>query len=49
MLNDKAGAADDLKKALENSPEAAKALEGQFSNIEQEMNEQYKNRNPYGF
>ena len=49
MLNDKAGAADDLKKALETSPEAAKALEGQFSNIEQEMNEQYKNRNPYGF
>ena len=25
MLNDKAGAADDLKKALETSPEAAKS------------------------
>ena len=49
MLNDKAGATDDLKKALETSPEAAKAVEGQFSNIEQEMNGQYKNRNPYGF
>ena len=42
MLNDKAGATDDLKKALETSPEAAKAVEGQFSNIEQEMNGQYK-------
>ena len=49
MLNDRDGAADDLKKALETSPEAAKAFEGKFSNIEQEMNQQYKDRNPYGF
>lgn len=49
LLNDKAGSMDDLKKALENDPEAAKALEGRFSNIEQEMNDAYKFRNPYGF
>ncbi len=33
MLNDKAGATEDLKKALETSPEAAKSFEGQFSNV----------------
>ncbi len=49
MLNDKAGATDDLKKALESSPESSKQWDGQFSNIEQSMNEQYKSRNPYGF
>lgn len=49
LLNDKAGSMDDLKKALEADPEAAKALEGKFSNIEQEMNEAYRFRNPYGF
>ncbi len=49
MLNDKAGATDDLKKALEISPDAAKDIDGQFTNIERETNEQYKSRNPYGF
>lgn len=49
LLNDKAGSLDDLKKAIENDPEAAKALDGKFTNIEQEMNELYKFRNPYGF
>lgn len=49
MLNDKEGAMDDLKKSLELAPETGKALNGNYTNLEQEMNEQYKNRNPYGF
>lgn len=49
LLNDKNGAAEDLKKALETDPETAKAVEGQFTNIEQEMVAQYKAKNPYGF
>lgn len=49
QLNDKAGAMDDLKKSLECNPEAINRLTGKFNNLEQEMNEQYKNRNPYGF
>ncbi len=49
QLNDKAGATDDLKKALEYDREAAKDVEGKFTNIEQEMNAQYKSRNPMGF
>lgn len=49
QLNDKAGAMDDLKKSLECSPEAMNQLNGRFNNLEQEMNVQYKNRNPYGF
>lgn len=49
LLNDKEGASEDLKKALELNPEAAKKMEGNFSNIEQEMLERYKNMNPYGF
>ncbi|MDE7378101.1 MAG: tetratricopeptide repeat protein [Paraprevotella sp.] len=49
MLNDKEGAMDDLKRALELSPEEGKTLDGNYSNVEQEMNELYKSRNPYGF
>lgn len=49
LLNDKAGSLDDLKKAIEADPETAKSLEGKFTNIEQEMNEAYRFRNPYGF
>lgn len=49
LLNDKEGAADDLKQALSINPKVIDGLEGKFTNIEQEMNEQYKNRNPYGF
>lgn len=33
LLHDQAGAADDLKKALEVSPEAARELEGRFTNL----------------
>lgn len=49
LLNDKAGAMDDIKKSLECDPEAAANLNGSYTNIEQKMNEQYKNNNPYGF
>lgn len=49
LLNDKAGAMDDVKKALECNPDAAQALDGKYSNVEQEMNDMYKSRNPYGF
>lgn len=49
LLNDKNGAAEDVKKALETNPESVKAMEGQFTNIEQKMNAQYKAKNPYGF
>lgn len=49
MLNDKEGAAEDLKKALEINPKTFKNIDGKFSNIETEMTEQYKSRNPFGF
>lgn len=49
LLNDKNGATDDIKTAMSISPEILKEVKGKFTNIEQEMNEQYKSRNPYGF
>ena len=49
LLNDKEGAAEDLKQALSINPKVASNIEGTFTNIEKEMNEQYKNRNPFGF
>lgn len=48
-LHDDAGAADDLKKSLELAPEKAKDLDGEYSNVENEMNARYRNMNPYGF
>lgn len=48
-LHDEAGAADDLKRALEKKPELAQAVDGEFSNIEAQMNERYKAMNPYKF
>lgn len=48
-LGDKEGATDDLKKALELSPEEAQRVEGQFSNLSREMEARYKSQNPYGF
>ncbi len=48
-LNDKIGAADDLKKSLELSPELSAALDGEFSNLENRMAERYRSLNPYGF
>ena len=49
LLNDKNGAMDDIKKSLECNPEEAANLNGSYTNIEQQMNDQYKNQNPYGF
>lgn len=49
QLHDKAGAMDDLKRSLELDPEAAAALAGNFTNIEEQTKERYKQMNPYGF
>lgn len=48
-LKDTAGAADDLARALSLSPEVAKAVDGEFTSIENQMNDRYKSLNPYGF
>ncbi len=48
-LKDTEGAADDLKKSLELSPELSAALDGEFSNIENRMNERMRGMNPFGF
>lgn len=48
-LHDEAGAAEDLKKALEIKPALAETLDGEFSNIENRQNETYRSLNPYGF
>lgn len=48
-LHDKEGAADDLRRALELKPEVVSEVEGEFSNVENQMAERYRNMNPYGF
>lgn len=48
-LHDDAGAADDMKAYLRLCPQAAKALEGDFTNIENLMNDRYRRLNPYQF
>ncbi len=48
-LHDDAGAADDMKTYLSLCPEAAESLDGDFSNIENRMNDQYRRLNPYQF
>lgn len=48
-LGNKEGALDDLKKALELNPNEGEQLQGQFTNITQEMEARYKSLNPYGF
>ncbi len=48
-LNDSQGAAEDLKKALTLSPEVEASIDGQFTNLENEMKQRYKILNPYGF
>lgn len=48
-LHDEDGAADDLKKSLELAPEKAKELDGEYTNVENEINARYRNMNPYGF
>lgn len=41
-------AAEDLKKGLELEPKEGEAINGNFTNIEQEMNAQYRANNPFG-
>ena len=48
-LKDAAGAAEDLKRSLELAPEKGKDLDGEYTNIENEMNDRYKRMNPYQF
>lgn len=48
-LHDEAGAADDLKRSLELRPEQAAALQGEFTNLQDSINEQYRAANPYRF
>lgn len=49
QLKDDAGAADDLKRSLELAPEKAAELDGEYTNVENKMNQRYRNMNPYGF
>ena len=48
-LKDVNGAAEDLKRSLELAPEKAKEVDGEYTNVENEMQERYKRMNPYGF
>lgn len=48
-LKDEAGAAEDLKRSLELAPEKAADLDGEYTNVENEMNAKYRSMNPYGF
>lgn len=48
-LKDEAGAAEDLKRSLELAPETSAQLDGQYTNVENEMNAKYRSMNPYGF
>ena len=49
QLHDEAGAADDLKTALELSPETGRAIDGEFCAVQNEMNARYRSQNPFGF
>lgn len=48
-LNDFKGATDDLKKSLELAPEITTDYDGEYTRIENQMNERYKRLNPYAF
>lgn len=48
-LKDEAGAADDLKRSLELAPEKAQELDGEYTNVENEMKAKYTSLNPFGF
>ncbi len=48
-LHDEAGATDDMKKALELSPEEGKLINGEYSAIQDEMNARYRAQNPFNF
>lgn len=49
QLHNERGAAEDLKRSLELQPESAAEIQGEFSNLENEMNNRFRNMNPYGF
>ena len=48
-LHNSEGAADDMKRALTIRPEQQEEISGEFSNIENRVNERYRNMNPYQF
>lgn len=48
-LGDELGAAEDLKRALELTPVNQSLPDGEYSNVENEVNQRYRNMNPYGF
>lgn len=48
-LKDEAGAADDLKKALELKPEVVQEVDGEYTNLANRVEEMYRERNPYQF
>lgn len=48
-LKDVNGAAEDLKRSLELAPEKAADYDGEYTNVENEMNDRYKRLNPYAF
>ncbi len=48
-LKDVTGAAADLKRSLELAPEKATDYDGEYTNVENEMNDRYKRLNPYAF
>lgn len=49
LLHDDAGAAEDLKHSLELNEAIAAQFNGEYSNIENQMNAQARFRNPFGF
>lgn len=48
-LKDVTGAAADLKRSLELAPEKSTDYDGEYTNVENEMNDRYKRLNPYAF
>lgn len=48
-LKDEVGAMEDLKRSLELAPEKAKELDGEYNNVENQMNERYRSLNPFSF
>lgn len=47
LMGNKEEAAEDLKKALELAPKEGEQINGQFTNIEDEINARYKSINPF--
>lgn len=47
LTGDKEGAMEDLKKSLELAPMEAKQINGNYTNLEEEINARYKANNPF--